>query len=217
MGIPYSQNPLGTRDAPYKRGQTLINVANGGKGKINLLRGVYYIRAQGGGGGGGDNSYFYNGGGGGSGAGFEGYIKILKPVLNIEVTTGGGGAGGNGRNKGGDTVIPYIMRCVGGGGGYNNDPGIGGALELPGLNSTFTIVKSIIQRNGNNGNVPPNDGNHVSGGNSVLTNSGGGKGCAPATAPGAGGGAGYAWNVNGQAGSYGECLIKYSGDYLINV
>lgn len=214
MGIRTAIKPLGSRRGRYKNGTVLCNLSNGASGTVNFYPGIYYIRAQGAGGGGGDNNFSYNGGGGGSGAGFEGYIKILKPVLNITVTTGTGGAGGNGRYKGGDTVIPYLMRLVGGGGGYSNDPGIGGELQLPGLNSVFKIVKSIIQKNGNNGSVPPNDGNYTSGGNSVLTNSGGGKGSAAATAPGAGGGGGYAWHGSGKAGSYGECLIRYERSYI---
>ena len=75
--------------------------------------------------------------------------------------------------------------------------------------NNWEIISSKVARNGNQGLEATSSGNFVSGGNSVLTNSGGGKGHAAATAPGAGGGGGYQWNINGGNGSYGECLIKF--------
>lgn len=73
----------------------------------------------------------------------------------------------------------------------------------------WEIISFTVAQNGNQGLEATSSGDFVSGGNSVLTNSGGGKGHANATAPGAGGGGGNQFNINGGDGYYGELKIQY--------
>ena len=216
MTIPCSLFPLGTMISPYKIGEVLCNISNGQTATVHLYRGVYYIRAQGAGGGGGRNGYFGNGQGGGSGAGFEGYLRVKANVGKVTCTTGVGGTEAYNGNPGGNTQIGGIMTLGGGlgGAGENNaliaNEGIFTFNSRPDL---WEIVSSTVARNGNSGIEQTSNGNNKSGGDSVLTNSGGGLGHAAATAPGAGGGGGYQWHIEGGNGGYGECLIKVVAFY----
>lgn len=211
MTIPCSLYPLGTLIGPYKIDEVLCNISNGASKVIYLYPGIYYIRAQGAGGGGGRNGYFGNGQGGGSGAGFEGYLRIKRNVGEVTCTTGVGGTEAYHGNPGGNTQIGGIMTLGGGlgGAGENKEHIVNEGIYTFNSNpGAWEIVLSTVARDGNRG-IESAPGNFKSGGDSVLTNSGGGLGHANATAPGAGGGGGYQWNINGGAGSYGECLIKF--------
>ena len=212
MTIPCSLFPLGTMIGPYKIGEVLCNISNGASKVIYLYPGIYYIRAQGAGGGGGRNGYFGNGQGGGSGAGFEGYLRIKGNVGKVTCTTGVGGAEAYDGNPGGNTKIGGIMTLGGGLGGAGENKEHVANEGLYTFNSNpgaWEIMSSTVARNGNRGIEATSSGSFKSGGDSVLTNSGGGLGNANATAPGAGGGGGYQWHINGGNGSYGECLIKF--------
>ena len=211
MTIPCSLYPLGTLISPYKIDEVLCNISNGQTATVHLYPGVYYIRAQGAGGGGGRNGYFSNGQGGGSGAGFEGYLRIKGNVGKVTCTTGVGGIEAYDGNPGGNTQIGGIMTLGGGlgGAGETNEHVANAGIYTFNSSNNWEIISFAVARNGNQGLEATSSGDFVSGGNSVLTNSGGGKGHANATAPGAGGGGGYQWNINGGNGSYGECLIKF--------
>lgn len=189
---------------PYK---VLCNISGNVSKDITFKRGVYYIRAQGAGGGGGNNNYWSNGGGGGSGAGFEGHIYV-REEFSSNVTTGAGGANSS---VGADTVISGVMTLGGGKGGNSGEAGAGGTLTI---SEAVTIVKSIIQSNGQAGVFSNADSGdyRCAGGNSVLTNSGQGYGTGDlhnATAPGAGAGGQVQWDTAGGVGGNGECLIQY--------
>lgn len=215
MTIPCSLFPLGTMIGPYKIGEVLCNISNGASKVIYLYPGIYYIRAQGAGGGGGHNGYFGNGQGGGSGAGFEGYLRIKGNVGKVTCTTGVGGTEAYDGNPGGNTQIGGIMTLGGGlGGAGENKEHIAneGLYTFNSRPDEWEIVSSTVARDGNRGIEAKPDASVKSGGNSVLTNSGGGPTSDSnknASAPGAGGGGGWQWNSNGGDGSYGECLIKF--------
>lgn len=211
MTIPCSLFPLGTMISHYKIGEVLCNISNGQTATVHLYPGVYYIRAQGAGGGGGRNGYFGNGQGGGSGAGFEGYLRIKGNVGKVTCTSGVGGLEAYHGNPGTDTVIGQLMTlgAGGGGAGENTEHYANAGILTINPSDHWEILSYTVKRNGNQGLEATSSGDFVSGGNSVLTNSGGGKGHANATAPGAGGGGGYQWNIEGGAGSYGECLVKF--------
>lgn len=215
MTIPCSLYPLGTMVARYKPGDVLCNISNGTSKVVYLYPGVYYIRAQGAGGGGGRNGYFGNGQGGGSGAGFIGYLRVKANVGEVTCTTGVGGAEDYHGKAGGATQIGGIMTLGGGGGGAgeNTDHYENEGKYTFNSSANWEIVSSTVARNGNRGIEATASGDFKSGGDSVLTNSGGGLGHASATAPGAGGGGGYQWNSGGGNGSYGECLIKFERYY----
>lgn len=211
MTIPCSLYPLGTIIGPYRLEEVVCDVSNGASKEIYLYPGIYYIRAQGAGGGGGRNGYFGNGQGGGSGAGFEGYLRVKANVGKVTCTAGVAGAEAYHGNPGGNTQIGGIMTLGGGGGGAgeNTDHYENEGIYTFNSSVNWEIVSSSVARNGNRGIEATASGSFKSGGDSVLTNSGGGLGHANATAPGAGGGGGYQWNINGGNGSYGECLIKF--------
>lgn len=211
MTIPCSLYPLGTMISPYKIDEVICDIRDGQTATVRMYPGVYYIRAQGAGGGGGRNGYFGNGQGGGSGAGFEGYVYLKVDYGDMVMTAGVGGAEAYHGNPGTNTVIGQLMTLGAGGGGagettehYAN----AGILTINPTNN-WEIISSTVSQNGQQGLEATSSGDFVSGGNSVLTNSGGGKGHAPATAPGAGGGGGYQWNIEGGNGGCGECLIKF--------
>lgn len=211
MTIPCSLYPLGTLIRYYKIGEVLCNIQNGQTATVHLYPGVYYIRAQGAGGGGGRCGYYGHGQGGGSGAGFEGYLRVKADVGKVTCTAGVGGTEAYDGNPGTDTFIGSIMTLGGGkgGAGENKEHVANAGIYTFRSSNKWEIISSTVARNGNQGLEAPVEGDFVSGGNSVLTNSGGGKGRADATAPGAGGGGGYRFNINGGAGSYGECLVKF--------
>lgn len=195
----------------YKPYKVLCNISNGASKVIYLYPGIYYIRAQGAGGGGGRNGYFGNGQGGGSGAGFEGYIYVKRDLGAVSVSTGVGGTEAYDGNPGTNTFVGSIMTLGGGkgGAGENKEHVANAGILTINSSDNWEILSYTVKSNGNQGLEATSSGDFVSGGNSVLTNSGGGKGRANATAPGAGGGGGYPWNIGGGAGGAGECLIQY--------
>lgn len=211
MTIPCSLYPLGTLISPYKIDEVLCNISNGQTATVHLYPGVYYIRAQGAGGGGGRNGYWGNGQGGGSGAGFRGYIFVKRDLGTVSVSAGVGGAEAYNGNPGTDTVVGPIMTLGGGkgGAGESNEHVANAGIYTFKSSNNWEIISSAIARNGNQGLEATSSSDFVSGGNSVLTNNGGGKGHANATAPGAGGGGGFQWNIEGGAGGDGECLIRF--------
>lgn len=212
MTIPCSLNPLGSLPSPYKPDEVLCNLSNGQSADVTFYPGVYYIEAQGAGGSGGCYGIFGwgRGNGGGSGAGFKGKIRIYyKTVLNIStgvkgvVPSGSGGGGG----AGGDTVISHIMLCGGGPGGTGGEAVsrvAGGKLTVY-KNSNYAIIEQEYLGDGN----PTNPDEIRTGGNSVITNDGGGLPGANATSNGAGGGGYPGYGINGGAGGAGSCLIKF--------
>lgn len=212
MGIRTEIKPLGSRKGKYKKGTVLCNLSNGQTAKLTLYPGIYYIRAQGGGGGGGDGS-FANGCGGGSGAGFVGTIRI-KRTINVDVYAGLAGAR---RANGENTYIGSLIVCGGGIAGLTASsaaPYNGGTLTTD-YDDIIEELEIEIKSNGLQGIYASTSSSHISGANSVLTNSGGGRsnGNRAATAPGAGGGGGTGAGRGG-AGYYGECLIRYEKPYI---
>lgn len=185
----------------YNATWTICNVNNGASWSGTLARGIYYIRGQGAGAWG-NASGWGDGYGGGSGAGFEGYIHIREAK---KVTVTAGKCPPDSRGNGEDTVISGVM-TLGGGRigviGSAGDPHNGGLLSI---SSDIDVLSYTVKSNGNGGIIR-------GGGNSVLTNSGGGPSNADATAPGAGGGGSYGIYGGGK-GYYGEILIKAVGAY----
>ena len=184
----------------YNATQTICNLSNGQSWSGTLARGVYYVRGQGAGAWG-NASGWGDGYGGGSGAGFEGYIH-LREAKAVTVTAG---ICPDSRGDGEDTVISGVM-TLGGGRigviGSDGDPQNGGTLTM---SDDIDVLSYTVMSNGNDGIIR-------GGGNSVLTNSGGGDSNADATAPGAGGGGSYGIYGGGK-GYYGEILIKAVGAY----
>lgn len=215
MTIPCSLYPLGTMIGPYKIDEVLCNLSNGQKATVHLYPGVYYIRAQGAGGGGGRNGYFGNGQGGGSGAGFRGYLRIKGNVVKVTCIAGAGGTEAYNGNPGGNTQIGGIIKLGGGlgGAGETNEHIANAGKYTFKSSANWEIISYAIARDGKQGLEATSDGKFVSGANSVLTNSGGGRGHAAATAPGAGGGGGFQWNIEGGNGGGGECLIRFVAFY----
>lgn len=195
----------------YEPDTVLCDINNGASASVIFKKGVYYVRGQGAGGGGGRNGYFGNGQGGGSGAGFEGYIYVKRDLGAVSVSTGVGGTEAYDGNPGTDTIVGSIMTLGGGkgGAGENKEHVANAGIYTFNSSDDWEIISFTVAQNGNQGLEATSSGDFVSGGNSVLTNSGGGKGHANATAPGAGGGGGYQFNINGGAGGDGECLIQY--------
>ena len=138
-------------------------------------------------------------------------MRIKGNVGKVTVKAGVGGKEAYDGNPGTDTFIGSIMTLGGGkgGAGENKEHVANAGIYTFKSSNNWEIISSTVAQKGNQGLEATSSGNFVSGGNSVLTNSGGGKGHANATAPGAGGGGGYQWNIEGGAGSYGECLIKF--------
>lgn len=195
----------------YEPDTVLCDINNGASASVIFKKGVYYVRGQGAGGGGGRNGYFGSGQGGGSGAGFEGYIYVKRDLGTVSVSAGVGGTEAYNGNPGTDTVVGSIMTLGGGkgGAGENKEHVANAGIYTFNSSNDWEIISSTVARNGNQGLEATSSGDFVSGGNSVLTNSGGGKGHANATAPGAGGGGGYQFNINGGDGYYGELKIQY--------
>lgn len=195
----------------YEPDTVLCDINNGASASVIFKKGVYYVRGQGAGGGGGRNGYFGNGQGGGSGAGFEGYIYVKRDLGAVSVSTGVGGTEAYDGNPGTDTIVGSIMTLGGGkgGAGENKEHVANAGIYTFNSSDDWEIISFTVAQNGNQGLEATSSGDFVSGGNSVLTNSGGGKGHANATAPGAGGGGGYQLNINGGDGYYGELKIQY--------
>lgn len=212
MTIMGKMNRLGNAPLAYPVNTDLFDGNNGASDTINLKKGIYYVRAQGAGGSGGNNIYAGNGGGGASGAGFEGFIRLKTNLKDILVVAG---KAGTVASKAGDATsigTAIILNGGGGGGTDNNVAGIGGVLTID--NNLIDIPQFIIKSNGENGNLITGSNGTHSGGNSVLTKSGGGipggnKTQRNASAPGAGGAGGKAWDSAGGLGMYGELLIRF--------
>lgn len=205
--IPCSMFPMGGSPERYPRDFILFDGNNGETMTTSIYPGVYYIRGQGGGAGGGRGS-FTNGSGGGSGAGFEGYIRVNQLLKDVVLTAG---IAGNGSQDGTATTIGSFIIMGGGFRGLDASGAAqtnGGILTLN-LEDKIRILNYTVQRNGNKG-LYASSGTPVSGGHSVLTNTGGGASNRAATAPGAGGGGGTGAQ-GGKVGFYGELLIKYVG------
>ncbi len=176
---------------PYK---VLCNISNGESTSVEFRKGVYYIRAQGG------------GGSGGSGAGFEGYILVKRNII-CNVSTGAAVSSGKWSVNGNSTQIENMFIFGGGEGGKTNEAlAVGGELTVI-ANDDYEILTAKYLGNGNGTKVV--DGNKRYGGDSVISNDGGGLPSANATAPGAGGGGFTGSGINGGAGGAGECLIQY--------
>lgn len=204
MLISGSLHPLRNVE-PYKRDTVLCNLTAGAVKTIDFYKGLYYVRGQGAGGGGGNNNYWHNGVGGGSGAGFEGYIRFKK---NCTLLVGAGTAGAN-STAGTNTYINDVLILSGGQGGLPAAGGQGGLIQFIADLSIAEIVSFSIKSDGNNGIGAPSTAAGFSGGNSILTNSGGGQNSNNATAPGAGGGGQWQYGGAGGMGGAGEILIKY--------
>lgn len=190
---------------PYK---VLCNISNGESSSVEFRKGVYYIRAQGGGGSGGTYGDFGwgRGSGGGSGAGFEGYILVKRNII-CNVSTGAAVSSGKWSVNGNSTQIENMFIFGGGEGGKTNEAlAVGGELTVI-ANDDYEILTAKYLGNGNGTKVV--DGNKRYGGDSVISNDGGGLPSANATAPGAGGGGFTGSGINGGAGGAGECLIQY--------
>lgn len=196
----------------YNATQTICNVNNGASWSGTLARGIYYIRAQGGGGSGGTYGDFGwgRGSGGGSGAGFEGYILVKRNII-CNVSTGAAVSSGKWSVNGNSTQIENMFIFGGGEGGKTNEAlAVGGELTVI-ANDDYEILTAKYLGNGNGTKVV--DGNKRYGGDSVISNDGGGLPSANATSFGAGGGGFTGSGINGGAGGAGECLIKCVGVY----
>lgn len=196
----------------YNATQTICNLSNGQSWSGTLARGVYYIEVQGGGGSGGTYGDFGwgRGSGGGSGAGFKGFILVKKP-MTCNVSTGAAVSSGKWSVNGNPTEIENMFLCGGGEGGKTNEAlAAGGKLTVI-SNDSYEILASEYLGDGNGTKVI--DNNKRYGGDSVITNSGGGNPSENATAFGAGGGGFTGSGINGGAGGAGSCLIKAVGAY----
>ncbi len=211
MTIMGKSNTLGGSVCAYFPGTILFDGKNGASANISLKKGTYYIRAQGAGAGGGNSGAYGIGGGGGSGAGFDGNIYINNNQENI-ICYAGIAEQAN-RKNGEASYIGDLITLGGGfvGGSDNGKAGSGGTLTI---SNNINIISYDIKSNGNPGNPTINGSATKAGGNSVITNTGGGiyKGTFAercATAPGAGGAGGKQWDLNGGYGMYGEVKIQY--------
>lgn len=192
----------------YEPNTVLCNISIGASSSVEFKKGVYYIRAQGGGGSGGTYGDFGwgRGSGGGSGAGFEGYILVKRNII-CNVSTGAAVSSGKWSVNGNSTQIENMFIFGGGEGGKTNEAlAVGGELTVI-ANDDYEILTAKYLGNGNGTKVV--DGNKRYGGDSVISNDGGGLPSANATAPGAGGGGFTGSGINGGAGGAGECLIQY--------
>lgn len=197
----------------YKANFVLCNLSGVASATKILYPGVYAIRAQGAGGGGGRNGYFGNGQGGGSGAGFEGKLKVWRKIP-VAISTG---AGGTQQKPGTNTVIGNIWTLGAGLQGSTENAAhiANGGPYTFNSSADWEIVSSTVARDGNMGIEAAPDASK-SGGDSVLTNSGGGPISHEnknASAPGAGGGGGWQWNSDGGSGGVGEAKITFNSIY----
>lgn len=212
MTIPCSLSPLGATPSPYKPDEIVCNISNGQTKEVKLTPGVYYIETQGGGGSGGTYGDFGwgRGSGGGSGAGFKGLIRVKK-TITCNISTAAAVSSGKWSVKGNPTEIENMFLCDGGGAGITNEAlAVGGKLTVI-ENDSYEILSSEYRGNGNGTKVV--NGNKRYGGDSVITNDGGGLPGANATSNGAGGGGYDGSGINGGAGGAGSCLIKFVAFY----
>lgn len=214
MTIPCYLSPLGTSLGKYKPDEIICDLSNGETAEVTFYPGVWYIETQGGGGSGGTYGDFGwgRGSGGGSGAGFKGLIRVKK-TITCNISTAVAVASGKWSVKGNPTEIENMFLCDGGEGGHTNEAlSVGGELTVI-ENDSYEILSSEYRGNGNGTKVV--DGNKRYGGDSVITNDGGGLPSANATSFGAGGGGYTGSGINGGAGGAGSCLIKFVGYYGI--
>lgn len=215
MTLPCTLHPIGTEVSRYEPDQVLCDLSNGQTAELTLYPGIYYIEVQGAGGSGGQYGAFGwgRGAGGGSGAGFKGLVRV-KRTINSTVTTAvttprTGGSASKG-TTGGSTTISGMFLFKGGEGGWGGDSSrfTDGGLITVYESPDYDIIQADYLGNGN-----PTDLTDLRrGGDSVITNDGGGRD-SDATSPGAGG-CGYDGSgLNGGAGGAGSCLIKYIGAY----
>ena len=211
MTLMGKSNPLGSSTCAYPPNTILFDGSNVASTTLTLKRGCYYVRAQGAGAGGGNSGAYGVGGGGGSGAGFDGNIYINNNQENI--TCYAGIAEQANRKNGEASYIGDLMTFGGGfiGSTDNGKPGNGGTLTI---SDKINILLFRVKSDGNPGNPTINGSATKAGGNSVITDTGGGiyKGTFEercATAPGAGGAGGKQWDLNGGYGMYGEVKIQY--------
>lgn len=170
----------------YEPNTVLCNISNGASSSVEFRKGVYYIRAQGGGGGGTYGDFGWGrGSGGGSSAGFEGYILVKRNII-CNVSTGAAVSSGKWSVNGNSTQIENMFIFGGGEGGKTNEAlAVGGELTVI-ANDDYEILTAKYLGNGNGTKVV--DGNKRYGGDSVISNDGGGLPSANATSFGAGGG-----------------------------
>lgn len=200
MTIPCYLSPLGSLPSPYKPDEIICNISNGKTKKVKFTSGVWYIEAQGAGGDGGNYAYPYGQGyGGGSGAGCKIYVRILKSFTTT-IT-----AGAAGESKGGDTIIPNIVTL---GGGVKGSTVQGTPSGLTDNGGASTKEDEVFYKLLSGNIVDGNPGDAFTGGNSVITNSGGAERNTSATVPGAGGGGSKDAGRFGK-GAGGSCLIKF--------
>lgn len=215
MGIRSAFSPMAAAKSPYKKGEVLFDGKDGDTAVLEFPKGYYYVRGQGSGGPGGNNNYWANGGGGGSGAGFEGYVYISEKIDEVKVYAGK--ASTSTGVSGEDTYIENLLMLGAGQPGGSGPGGKGGVLTFVN-EALLSIAKAIIAKNGYDGLSVGS--NSAPGGNSVLTEDGGGPAGAggqvgkTATKPGAGGAGGTQWDGAGGLGKYGELLIRYEGSRL---
>lgn len=199
----------------YDPQQILVNISNGQTANVIFYPGIYYVEAQGAGGSGGQYGVFGwgRGAGGGSGAGFKGYIRVKKTInsnITTAVTTPRAGGSASHGTTGGSTTISDMFLCAGGQGGIGADRStfVNGGLITVYESPDFDIIQADYLGNGN-----PTDLTDLRrGGDSVITNDGGGRD-SDATSPGAGGCGFDGAGLNGGAGGAGSCLIKYISYY----
>lgn len=215
MTIPCYLSPLGTSLGKYKPDEIICDLSNGETAEVTFYPGVWYIETQGGGGSGGTYGDFGwgRGSGGGSGAGFKGLIRVKK-TITCNISTAVAVASGKWSVKGNPTEIENMFLCDGGGAGITNEALANGGLLTVINNDAFDIIQADYLGNGNPTKVV--DGSKRYGGDSVITNDGGGLPSANATSFGAGGGGYNGSGINGGAGGAGSCLIRYVAPYGIN-
>lgn len=213
MVLPCTLYPLGSEVSRYKPGQVLCDLSNGETAEITLYPGIYYIEAQGAGGTGGTYGDFGwgRGGGGGGGAGFKGLIRVKKTMM-VNISTAVTTTHGKWGATGAPTTISDMMSCGGGhagSSGSDTNYANGGLLTVY-ESSNYDIIQADYIGYGNP--VKLASGARY-GGDSVITNDGGGLPSGNATSNGAGGGGYNGSGLNGGTGGEGSCLIKYVGAY----
>lgn len=206
---------LANFQSPFRANQLIVNLLNGQTANINLYPGVYATLAQGGGGSGGTYGDFGwgRGSGGGSGAGFNGWLRLKRTLINHGLQTGVAVASGKWSVNGNGSSINGILDFGGGEGGITNEAlAVGGTLTRHTNDEVFDFPKINYLGNGYGTRVI--DDNKRYGANSVVTNDGGGNPSENATNYGAGGG-GYTGNgINGGAGGGGQITMTYINQYI---
>ena len=157
------------------------------------------VHAIGGGGGGGNNTS----GGSGGGSGAHGYVQldVANVTTDVSVTIGSGGNSAGG--SGGDTYFGPYIRANGGGGGENNNYGIGGNTGTVSGTDTYQIGGYAGNGLGYSATANANFG--------WVYGTGGGPGGQRGNAVGVFGGGGGASNGSGAPGSV--LVYEIYGEY----